>query len=889
MFTNVNTPARRAFRAVRQPATAMPMSETPDASYQSRQASPGEPSEKPADVSALRLALAGNPNSGKTTLFNSLTGEKQKVGNYAGVTVDIVSGQARTRNAEMAVFDLPGTYSLTAYSAEEIVARNFLFNEKPDVVIDVIDAGNLERNLYLATQLLEMGVPIVLAMNMADVAEARGTQIDAKKLSDLLGVPIVSTVAHKGQGIEKLLETAEFTARFASDAVSKQRRCDYGSDVEPLLQRLQAELTEKHGLGSHARWFAVKLLEADAETIRRLRGLIGDEIESLLDQADRARHEILKLFGDRAEIILADLRYGFISGACTESVTQTVEARHERSDQIDAILTHRIWGLPIFAAMMYLTFQLTFTVGQIPMGWLENGFEWLGLQTAALWPRGADSILKSLLVDGIIGGVGGVLVFLPNILLLFMAIALLEGTGYMARAAYLMDGLMHRIGLHGKSFIPMLVGFGCTVPAILATRTLETKRDRLTTMMVLPLMSCGARLPIYALFIPAFFPLAWRGPMLWLIYFVGIALAVVCARLLRRTILSGESTPFVMELPPYRMPTATALVRHTWQRAWMYVCKAGTMILGASIVLWAMSAFPRTDAGREEAMDQMQQVRTAAIAQLDQLAAEAQIPPETLRQAAQAQLQMEIKQEAYWPDEPGFAQAQQAYQARINELAADGDGRLGRLIEAVQQIQTIRQDLAAAIEEDELEEASPEHALLVGAAESRLDRVRREHTELYPVATAWLDDFADPLDQRLQEIENRLKARQLAHSLSGRLGRAMEPGLELMGFDWRIGTALVGAFAAKEVFVSQMGIVFAAGEADDQSESLQAQLKTNYTPLIGFCAMLFCLIATPCIGTVAVTWREAGSWKWALLQWGGLTVIAFIVTTLVYQVGRLVW
>ncbi len=865
------------------------MSARPHAETENEPESPDASPREQGRGKAARIALAGNPNSGKTTIFNSLTGGKERVGNYAGVTVETVSGQLCHECGDLEVVDLPGTYSLTAYSSEELVARNYLFEVQPEVVVDVVDAGNIERNLYLATQLLELGVPLVICLNMADVAERRGTKIDIDRLGELLGLPIVPTVGHRDTGVQELLEAAIATTRFPDQALARQRRCDYGGDIEPHLQRLESRLVENEELAPHARWFAVKLLEGDSETIRRLRDSLGPEIEDLLDQAEQSRVQIRKLFGDSAEIILADKRYGFISGACTEAITQTVEARHERSDRIDAILTHRIWGLPIFAALMYLTFQLTFTLGQYPMDWLEGGFDWLGLQVAMFWPRGSDSILKSLLVDGVIGGVGGVLVFLPNILLLFLAIALLEGTGYMARAAFLMDGLMHKIGLHGKSFIPMLVGFGCSVPAILATRTLETRRDRLTTMMVVPLMSCGARLPIYALIIPAFFPLVWRGPMLWIIYFVGIALAVLCARLLRKTLLAGASTPFVMELPPYRMPTVNALVRHTWQRAWMYVRKAGTMILGASIILWAMASFPRTDAGRDKALQEMQDVRAAAVARLDAIASQAGIPPEPLRQAAQAELQLQIAQEAHWPDEPEYRAALEQYQQRIDEIAQGQDGRrLSALLATVEDLRQARESFQTAVEQQELEQGSARHALLQRGLQDRVDKLGRENPDVFVAAVAYIEQFSEPLEDRLTGIENRLQAQALAHSFAGRIGRAMEPGLELMGFDWRIGTALIGASAAKEVFVSQMGIVYAAGEADDQSETLRAQLRTNYTPLIGLCVMLFCLIGTPCIGTVAVTWREAGGGRWAALQWGGLTLLAFVVTTMVYQVGRLV-
>jgi ferrous iron transport protein B len=716
----------------------------------------------------IRVALAGNPNSGKTTLFNAITGARQHVGNYPGVTVEKIEGTARVGEHKLDVVDLPGTYSLTAYSIEEVVARNVLLEEPPDVVVDILDASNLERHLYLATQLIELGIPLVLAMNMSDVAAARGMRTDVDLLSRLLGVPIVETVGHRGEGVEGLLQQAALTARNGKAAVDRQRHPNYGEEIESHLAELTALLREA-GLENHLRWFAVKLLEGDAETLRRLREKFGHEAEALLAEADRIRSHVETLGGDSAPLLLADRRYGFISGAVTEATALTAEIRHDRSDKIDAVLINRYLGLPIFAVLMYLVFQLTFTAGQYPMQWIEAGFGALSEWIVHIWPD-PQSLLRSFVVDGLIGGVGGVIIFLPNILLLFLAIAFLEGTGYMARAAFIMDRLMHRIGLHGKSFIPLLIGFGCTVPAIMATRTIETRRDRLTTILIAPLMSCGARLPIYSLLIPAFFAPAWRAPMLWLIYLIGIALAVAAAKVLRKTVLRGESTPFVMELPPYRMPTVRAILLHMWQRSWMYLRKAGTVILAFSIILWALTTFPRK------------------------------------------------------PESPPAPPA------------------------------------ASAIVQPEASEADAADTPRLPTGEARPEK-----------------ESADE--------ETRLQTEQLTYSAAGRIGHTMEPVLRPMGFDWKIGTALIGAFAAKEIFVAQLGIVYSVGEAEETPETLRKQLNRAYTPLQGFCIMLFCLISMPCMATVAVTARESGSWKWALLQLTYLTVLAWVITTAVYQVG----
>ncbi len=709
----------------------------------------------------LTIALAGNPNSGKTTIFNAITGSHQHVGNYPGVTVEKKEGQVSRDGVNLRIVDLPGTYSLTAHSIEEIVARNFILDEEPNVIVAIIDSSNMERNLYLATQLIELDMPLVLAFNMSDVAESRGFRIDVQSLSELLGVPIVQTVGHKKKGIDELLKAVLDVGQNPVQAVAKQRHPNYGGEIEPHVDQIQRLLEDRCTLDRHLRWFAIKLLEGDEETHKRVGNLCPESIGMLTDQADRLRSHVESICGDDAEIILADRRYGFISGACTETVVQTVEARHERSDRIDSVLTNRYLGLPIFAVLMYLVFHLTFTLGEPPMGWIEEGIGWMGERVENFWPADSNSTLRSLILDGIIAGVGGVIVFLPNILLLFLAIAILEDTGYMARAAFIMDRLMHKIGLHGKSFIPMLIGFGCSIPGIMATRTLETRRDRLTTMLVLPLMSCGARLPIYALIIPAFFPSAWRGPMLWVIYFIGILLAIVGAKLLRATLFRGQTTPFVMELPPYRMPTLRGVTIHMWERSWLYLKKAGTIILGVSIVLWAMTTFPK----------------------------------------------------------------------KID----------------------LDRDYDTLIAQVENQQADPELAA-----------------------------------EKVAELKNARQAEVLSYSTIGRIGKAIEPVIRPMGFDWKIGTATIGALAAKEVFVAQLGIVFSVGEADEESDSLREKLRARYTPLVGFCVMLFMLITAPCIATVAVVKREANSWAVALLQFAGLTVLAWVITTAVFQIGRLV-
>ncbi|HRU95603.1 MAG TPA: ferrous iron transport protein B [Anaerolineae bacterium] len=479
-----------------------------------------------------------------------MTGAHQRVGNYPGVTVERREGVCRVDEVEVDVVDLPGTYSLTAYSIEERIARDAILDPDLDVVINVVDASNADRNFYLTTQLLEIGKPLVVALNMSDVARASGVEWKLDPLSALLSAPVVETVGHRGRGVAELLRVAVERAR-ASDAPPPPR-LRYGEALDAALDTLCARpetTAEAARLRIPPRWLALKLLEED-ESIARLL-----QAPALQEAAKTLADPIAANAGDRIEALTADARYGFVSGVCHAALRQTAQVRHTNSDRIDAVVTHWLLGIPIFLLMMFAVFRFTFALGEPMMGVLEGGFEHLGLWIGSRWPEGSDSLLRSLLVDGVIGGVGGVVTFLPNILLLFFAISLLEDSGYMARAAFVTDHLMRKFGLQGRSFIPMLLGFGCTVPGILATRTLEQGRARLATILVLPLMSCGARLTIYALIIPAFFPRHLHARILWTVYVAGIVAALALARLLRWTVLRGESHPLVIELPPYRWPT----------------------------------------------------------------------------------------------------------------------------------------------------------------------------------------------------------------------------------------------------------------------------------------------------------------------------------------------
>lgn len=727
------------------------------------------------NAGTIRVALAGNPNSGKSSLFNKIIGGNQHVGNYPGVTVEKHQGCIKKNGRVFEITDLPGTYSMTSYSQEEVVARRYLIHDRPDVVVNVIDANNLERNLYLTVQLLEMGLNVILVLNMMDEVRARGMVLDIEKLSGLVGCPVVETIASRGDGVEELMAVIEESVGNAD-----LPRVNYLGVLGDEVDRLKPFISEK--IDYRPEFGVVKLLEDDREVARELRD--DPEFSLLWDEVAVSMQRIERATGTSAAIVLGDKRYGFAAGLVREVTIQSAEeTRHNITEIIDSVVTNRFFGLPVFALTMYLTFWITFTLGTPPMDWIDAGFGWFSEFLMQTLP---DTWFQSLLVDGIIAGVGGVVIFLPNIVLLFMCIAFMEDTGYMARIAFIMDRVMHRMGLHGRSFIPLMIGFGCTVPAIMATRTIRDRRGRFTTMMILPLMSCGARLPIYLMIIPAFFPKHWHTPILWGIYLTGVFLAFAVAVILRKTLFRGENEPFVMELPPYRLPTGKMILRHMWDRSWLYLKKAGTIILLFSIVLWVLLNFPQ--------------------------------------------------KQHYTSDDVLVSHiGEKITMEQIKQLESGG---------------------------------------LPGISQSLSTQVV----------------ISDTLIDRLKSSE------ALNYSITGRIGRFLEPAVKPMGFDWRIGTAFLGAFPAKELFVSQMGIILSLGDLDTEEVSetgstgysLRETLRRNYpSPLIGICIILFALIATPCMATLAVTAREAGHWGWGVAQWCGLTALGWGVTTLVYQLGRL--
>ena len=567
-----------------------------------------------SDKKQIKIALCGNPNSGKTCIFNELTGSKQHVGNWPGVTVERKEGAIEYGDYKIDVVDLPGTYSLSAYSIEEIVAKDFIVKEKPDVIVNVVDSTNLERNLYLTTQLIELGAKVVIALNMSDEADHKGIFIDKKKMGELLGMPIVSTVGCRGKGLKELIEEV-IAVTESREPLTRHLHINYGEEVENELKKIQGELRQDHVLAESysTRWLSVKLLEHDKQIQKEIENTSSNK-NGIIDQLEISHAHIENILNEESEIIFADRRYGFIKGLLGEVYTHRTFDRISFSDKIDKVLTNKFLGIPILFGFLWLMFQSTFTLGAYPMDWIDAGVGAIGTFASSILPAG---LIKDLIVDGIISGMGGVLVFLPNILILFFFISLFEDTGYMARAAFIMDRVMHTVGLHGKSFIPMIMGFGCNAPAIMATRTLENKSDRMITILINPLISCSARLPVYILLAGAFFGKN-AGNVIFGIYLLGIVLSILVGQLFRKTLFKGESAPFVMELPPYRMPLFKSVILHMWEKASIFLKKVAGVILVASIIIWFLSAFPRNieysqnyDASIAEAEQQFDQTDAA--------------------------------------------------------------------------------------------------------------------------------------------------------------------------------------------------------------------------------------------------------------------------------------
>jgi len=539
----------------------------------------------------INVALIGNPNCGKTSLFNFASGAHGHVGNYSGVTVDASVAHASFFGYEFNLTDLPGTYSLSCYSPEELYVRQHLSEQMPDVVINIIDSSNIERNLYLTTQLIDMDLRIVGALNMYDEFEGRGDKLDLQTLSTLFGIPMVPTSFKSGMGVKELFK-AVIQVYEGSSKEARHLHINYGHEIEDGIRHIQQYLKPDPSVHTRysTRYVALKLLEHDTDMEHFISQRAGSQTARIMAARDKASARVQEETAQEAETAIMDAKYGFINGALREAGFQqgTKKDTYRTTHLIDRVLSHKYLGFPIFFAILFLMFQTTFVLGQYPMDWIDAGVEWLGQWVAASMSEGP---LRSMLVDGIIGGVGAVIVFLPQILILYFFISLMEDSGYMARAAFIMDRLMHGMGLHGKSFIPLVMGFGCNVPAVMATRTIESRRSRLITMLILPFMSCSARLPIYIMIIGTFFAVEYQSWVMLSLYVVGILMAVIVSKVFSTWIIKGEDTPFVMELPPYRWPTAKAIGRHTWEKGKEYLKKMGGIILVASIIVWALGYF----------------------------------------------------------------------------------------------------------------------------------------------------------------------------------------------------------------------------------------------------------------------------------------------------------
>ena len=686
----------------------------------------------------IKVALVGNPNCGKTSLFNMASGSHEHVGNYSGVTVDAKEGQFEHGGYKFIIVDLPGTYSLTAYSPEELYVRRNLIDDTPDVVVNVVDASNLQRNLYLTTQLIDMNLRVVMALNMYDELLASGSKLDTKQLGYLLGMPVIPTVSRTGTGIDQLFDTIIQIYEKSDPHLARHIHINHGSEVEQSIDRIKELISKTEDIrGKYStRYLAIKYLENDKEAESVVESLSNrDEIiAARFEENNRIRG----LMGSGLESSMVDAKYAFVQGALAETYTQS-SSRQKKSgitDKIDAIITNKWLAFPIFFFLLYIVFDGTFVLGEYPMRWIE----WLVGQVGAfVGSVMSDGWFKDLMVDGVIGGVGSVLVFLPNILLLYMFISLLEDSGYMARAAFIMDRLMHKIGLHGKSFIPMIMGFGCNVPAVMATRTIENRKSRLITMLIIPLMSCSGRMPVYILLAGAFFP-GHAGLVLLGLYTLGILLAVIAAKILSR-FFKEDDLPFVMELPPYRIPTAKSIFRHTWEKGRQYLQKMSGVILCFSVALWFLSYFP-------------------------------------------------------------------------------------------------------------------------------------DHNKYDSVA---------------QQQEN---------SYIGLVGKTIEPVLEPLGFDWKMGVGIVAGVGAKELVVSTLGVMYAPEGAtpDDASASnetnteqtrLQKALVRSVSPASALAYMVFILLYFPCVATFIAIKKESGGWKWAIITAVYTILLAWIAAFITFRIAGL--
>ena len=783
-----------------------------------------------AENGQIRIALAGNPNCGKTTMFNNITGAKQHVGNYAGVTVEKKEGHTNFDGYELLFIDLPGTYSLTARSLDELVARNVIVNDNPDVIVNVLDASNLERNLYLAAQLLELEKPMVIALNMADVAEEMGIKYDLKKMAEMTGATIVSTVGRTNIGTKDLLEAI---ISVAASQKAPGVTINYGDLLEGKISELVEELKQAGTVTYPLRWVAVKLLEKDADVIGKV--MRFENTETVIEKAKAIREEIKDQVD--LDVVFQEYRHRFAVEVYNACLTQAPTQLETRSDRYDKILTHRILGLPIFMVVMWLLFNFVNTVGAIPQTWITDGFTALQAWVVTVIPEGQ---LQSLISDGIIAGVGAVLSFVPLILLLFLGISFLEDTGYMARAAFVIDRVMRACGLHGKSFIPLLLGFGCSVPSVMGARILDNYKDRMVTILITPFMSCSARLPVYTLFAAAFFPPEWAGTVVFGVYALGIVFGIVFAKIFRKYLFAGEAEPFVMELPPYHLPTLKATLTHMFERGIMYLKKAGTFILSASILIWFITTYPM-DVEYSKDYDALHD------------------------QVAQTYEMKDAETLAHF----GITTDEQKDQ--VNEIV---DNMKSTVADATTQAEDAGEDAPEIEVEDDSE------------APELFNDIKEQNEQLFPVAWSMYKNSVN-LDDENQKIDQEQNSEKLEQSYAAMFGKAINPVLKPLGFDWKIGVSLVAGLAAKEVVVSTLGTIYAVGGDTLHPQALTDYLQNDpdFTPLVALTLMLFILIYPPCIAALAVIKRETGSWKWMLFMFFYENAFAWIACFIFYNIG----
>ena len=782
----------------------------------------------------IKIALSGNPNSGKSTIFNALTGARQYIANYPGVTVEKKSGRVRHKGYDIEVVDLPGTYSLTAYSLEELVARDFLVKERPDVVVDIVDASNLDRNLYLTVQFKELGAPLVIALNMVDVAAQRGIVVEQEALSSMLGAPVVPTIARSNKGIDALLdeivETAEKGNPWQPEVIS------YGRDINQSIQEIEAIIAESevYDRAYSPRWLALKCLEGDEQVLALIRGdrRVSQEIETI---SKRTYKHIMNTLEEDPEGIIADHRYGYIAGITKKTVKRKIESRLNLSDRIDRVLTNRVVGPFIMLAILYGIYEFTFWASETPVNWFEAFFGWLKGGVARLIPEGH---LNSLIVSGIIDGVGGVLGFVPLIMFMFFAIAILEDSGYMARIAFMLDRVLRWFGLHGNSVMAFIISGGisggCAVPGVLATRTLRDPKERIATLLVVPFMNCGAKLPLFGLLIAAFF-VRNKAQMLFVFTLLAWFFALFAAKVIRVSVLRGPTTPFVMELPPYRVPTMKGLLIHTWERTWQYIKKAGTIILGISIILWALMTFPGLSKEERDGYEaQRNKTRSAFLAV---------------------------------PEVKGVVPNKETLNA-LDDLY----NTFGRAMR--QEMPTIK-----GLEQSPLFPIiETAFALKEGGR-----TVEAEGEVTVRVAYAYLR-----YQQDIGRIDGLEQRAALEKTVAGRIGQNLEIITKPLGFDYKINVALLGGFAAKEVIVSTLGTAYSLGEKEpEQSSVLSHRLRSdpNWSPLLAFTLVIFTMLYVPCFATV-ISIKKESSWKWAGFSLGFNLIVAYVMALSVYQAGK---